>query len=152
LYPSLALHAQVLLASGHRAEAIRLADELLALINANRTGFMSYWAIPLAIVLTELDRVRDLEAAIESRRVTTRWMEAARAYGQGAHAESADILEDMGALAVAAYARMKGAESLVREGRRAEADAQLQQALAFYRSVGATAYIREAEGLFAASA
>jgi hypothetical protein len=40
----------------------------------------------------------------------------------------------------------------VAEGRRAEADAQLEQALAFYRSVGATRYIREAEALLAVSA
>src|SRR5436190_6986318 len=33
-------------------------------------------------------------------------------------------------------------------GRRPEADAQLQPALALYRSVGATAHIREAESLF----
>jgi hypothetical protein len=40
----------------------------------------------------------------------------------------------------------------VAAGRRAEADTQLQQALGFYSSVGATRYIREAEALFAASA
>ena len=38
------------------------------------------------------------------------------------------------------------------QGRRAEADEQLQQALAFYRSVGATRYVRECEALLAASA
>jgi hypothetical protein len=44
--------------------------------------------------------------------------------------------------------------SSVRRGpnRRAEADAELQRALAFYRSVGATRHIREAEGLLATSA
>jgi hypothetical protein len=51
-----------------------------------------------------------------------------------------------------AFLRLRAAEALVEAGRRAEADAQLQRALAFYRSVGATAYIRAAEGMFAASA
>ncbi len=37
-------------------------------------------------------------------------------------------------------------------GRRAEADEQLQQALDFYRSVGATQYVRECEALLAVSA
>jgi hypothetical protein len=37
-------------------------------------------------------------------------------------------------------------------GRRGMADAQLQRALAFWRSVAATAYIREAEALLAATA
>ena len=41
---------------------------------------------------------------------------------------------------------------LVAEGRRAEADIQLQKALASYRSVGATRYIREGEALLAATA
>ena len=39
------------------------------------------------------------------------------------------------------------AEQLVAEGRHAEADAQLERALAFWRSVGATRYIRQAEAL-----
>ena len=35
------------------------------------------------------------------------------------------------------------------EGRRAEADAELKRSLAFWRSVGATAYVREGEALLA---
>ena len=48
--------------------------------------------------------------------------------------------------------RLRAAELLVADGRRAEADVQLQKALAFYRSVGATRYIREGEALLAATA
>jgi len=51
-----------------------------------------------------------------------------------------------------AYARLRAAEQLVAEGRQAEADAQLEKALAFFRSVGATRYIREAEALLAPAA
>jgi hypothetical protein len=47
---------------------------------------------------------------------------------------------------------MHAAAQLVAEGRRAEADEQLRRALAFYRSVGATRYVREGEALLAASA
>jgi predicted negative regulator of RcsB-dependent stress response len=108
--------------------------------------------MPLAVTLTELDRVRDLDAVIASRRAVTRWMEAAQAYGRHAFVDAAEVLEDMGAPAVGAFARLRAAEALVQEGRRAEADAQLQATLSFYRSVDATAYISEAEGLFAASA
>ena len=50
-----------------------------------------------------------------------------------------------------ASARLCAAEALVREGRRAEADVELNLALAFWRSVGATAYVREAEALLAAA-
>jgi hypothetical protein len=41
---------------------------------------------------------------------------------------------------------------LIEQDRRAEADVELQRALAFYCSVGATRYIRQAEGLLAESA
>jgi len=58
----------------------------------------------------------------------------------------------MGAARSEALARLRAAERLVRDGRRAEADEQLQRALAFYRSVGATRYVREGEALLAASA
>ena len=58
----------------------------------------------------------------------------------------------MGAGPHEAYARLRAAENLVREGRRAEADAELERALAFWRTAGATAYVREGEALLAASA
>jgi class 3 adenylate cyclase/tetratricopeptide (TPR) repeat protein len=152
LFPALALHAHVLLATGRREEAARFIDELLGLMESRRTGFISYWAMPLAFVLTELGRTSDLKTLFGGARVRTRWVDAAEAYGRGALVESADLLAAMGAVAVEAFVRLRAAESLVEAARRAEADAQLQQALAFFRSVGATAYIREAESLFAASA
>jgi hypothetical protein len=62
------------------------------------------------------------------------------------------VFYEIGQLDDEADARLRAAEKHVREGRRADADAQLQKALAFYRSVGATAYVREAESLLAASA
>jgi hypothetical protein len=40
----------------------------------------------------------------------------------------------------------------VEEGRRAEADVELQRSLAFWREMGATRYVREGEALLAASA
>jgi hypothetical protein len=62
------------------------------------------------------------------------------------------MLDEIGAATQAAFLRLRAAEQLVHEGRRAEADDQLSRALAFYRSVGATRYIREGEALLAASA
>jgi hypothetical protein len=51
-----------------------------------------------------------------------------------------------------AEARLRAAEQLLAEGRRAAADEQLRLAIAFWRSVGATLFIREAEQLLAATA
>jgi hypothetical protein len=50
-----------------------------------------------------------------------------------------------------AVVRLQAAQRLVEAGRRAEADAYLQPALAFFRSVRATRYVREAEALLAAA-
>jgi hypothetical protein len=47
---------------------------------------------------------------------------------------------------------LRAAGKLVAAGRRVEADEQLGRALAFFRSVGATRYIREGEALLAATA
>ena len=58
----------------------------------------------------------------------------------------------MGSRPDEAFVRLSAAEAIAAAGRRPEANVQLERALAFYRSVGATAYVREAEALFAASA
>ena len=65
---------------------------------------------------------------------------------------AADVLAEIGAPPSEAFFRLRAAEALVAEGRRAEADEQLRPALAFYRGVGATRYVREGEALLAASA
>ena len=49
-----------------------------------------------------------------------------------------------------AYTRLRAAETLIADNRRTEADEQLEKALAFFRSVGATRYVREAEALLSA--
>jgi class 3 adenylate cyclase/tetratricopeptide (TPR) repeat protein len=152
LFPSLVYQSYVLLATGRRAEAVPLVDELLGRLQSSRTSLVSYWAMPLAVVLTALGRPSEMEAIAQNATISIRWLDAARAYAAGAFEESADILADIGAIPDEAFVRLRAAEALIEAGRRPEADAQLQQALAFYRSVGATRYIREAESLFAASA
>jgi hypothetical protein len=80
------------------------------------------------------------------------WARAGIAYARGNLEESADILHVSGAVAEEMYDRLELGRRLVEQGRRQDADVQLQRALAFYRGVGATRYIREAESLFAESA
>ncbi len=48
--------------------------------------------------------------------------------------------------------RLIAGQEYAAEGRRAEAEAELAAALAFYRSVGATRYVRRGEALLAQSA
>ena len=47
--------------------------------------------------------------------------------------------------------RLRAAESFAAQGKRREADEQLDRALTFFRSVGATRYVREGEALLAAA-
>jgi hypothetical protein len=89
------------------------------------------------------------DAAREERKVVTVFF--ADLVGFTSRSDQLDP-EDVRGMFSPYYARLRGAEALVAAGRRADADEQLQRALAFYRSVGATAYIREAEALFAATA
>ncbi len=99
----------------------------------------------------------ELECSAELRQrfeeaTPTRWTEAALAELRGDFAAAAAVYDEMGVRYSEALARSRAAEQLVAEGRRAEADEQLQRSLAFWRSVGATRYIREGEALLAMTA
>jgi class 3 adenylate cyclase/tetratricopeptide (TPR) repeat protein len=152
LLPALAFHAHLVFATAQREEAVALVDELLERMPSKESALRSHWTLPLAFVLTAVGRTDDFDRVASSAPISTRWLEAASAFAHGRFDEAAGVLAEIGAVADEALLRLRAAEALVAVGRRAEADAQLQQALAFYRSVGATGYIREAEGLFAASA
>lgn len=77
---------------------------------------------------------------------------AAAAVLAGDFGRAADIAAENAWRPDAAELRLRSAEALVAEGRRAEADVQLAEALAFFRSVGATRIVRRAEALLAATA
>jgi tetratricopeptide (TPR) repeat protein len=64
-------------------------------------------------------------------------------------AEAADLLAEIGYTAFEADARRRAAATLVERGRYEEAKEQIDRALSFYRSVGATRHIREVEALLA---
>ncbi len=103
------------------------------------------WAVePLGL----LERARPgLEAAFGGP-----WKEAAISVLDGDYLRAAELFDEIGAVPHAATARMKAARVLIEAGRRAEGDGYLQAALSFWRSVGATRYVREGEELLAASA
>jgi len=105
------------------------------------------WAlVDLALVADELGCAEELAELVEDV-AQTRWIAATRALLRNDFAEAADTLGEIGSAELEALARLRAAERLVADGRRAEADEQLQLALAFWRSVGAKRYIREAEAL-----
>jgi len=142
LRPALGGQLRVAADLGRTAEARLVAQELLSLDGG---------AVVLALVADDLE-LHDEVAALIANKPETPWTLAAAAILAGALEQAAEILEEIGDRPDEAEVRLRAAAALVAAGRRAEADAQLAKALAFYRSVGATRFIREGEALLAATA
>ena len=106
------------------------------------------WMPDAAIALTQMGREAEFLAAPQPSDPSW-WRQATDALLSGDPLRAAEIYSDIGSRPDEAYARLRAAEALIREGRRAEADVQLEHALAFWRSVGATAFLREGEALLA---
>ena len=129
---------------GRLEEARATAGELVTLLTV---GSPLLGAVELAWVAEMLglaERLRPVFAADET--LAEVWRRPYEAVLDGDYAGAAELFEAIGCGAKG-FARLKAAEKLVAEGRRAEADAQLEKALAFFRSVGATRYIAQAEAL-----
>jgi hypothetical protein len=153
LLPALSFHARTLLATGRVREASASVDELLAGVAARGVpATVAYWSEQLAIVLQALGRGAELIESAASVAMPTPWLQAATAMAAGEFEQAADRFAEIGSLPDEAYARLRGAEQLLNAGHRADGHGQLEQALGFYRQVRATAYLREAEALVAASA
>jgi tetratricopeptide (TPR) repeat protein len=143
--------AQVFFECGDRVRAGALASEFLdELTPMKMSGAMD--ALPnLAFVLLALGRSREFDA-VPPPVFDNPWMESASAVAAGDLGHAADVFAEMGAVSSEARARLLLAAALLQQRRRSEADVELQHALTFYRSVGATRYIREGEALRAESA
>jgi tetratricopeptide (TPR) repeat protein len=153
LWPSLAVNA-LTLAGRDPDQAAGLIDELLS--DWEGRGWpisaLSEWSPSGAVVVVSTGRGERFLDGAERLVDRSPWLRAAVAYVAGDPSSAADVYRELGALPEEARARLRAAELLVREGRRAEADVELERALAFWRTAGATAYIREGEALLAASA
>jgi class 3 adenylate cyclase len=153
LLPALAFHARALLANGHLERAGAQADQLL--VDLAERGMLATnpdWSGQLAIVLQPLGRGAELVALAVTVAMPTPWLQAATAIARGHFNRAADIYAAIGSLPDEAYVHLRAAEQQLSTGRAAEAKAQLQQAIAFYRQVAATSYLRQADELAAASA
>jgi len=153
LYPSLAFRARALLAAGREQEAGTEANKLLAMLA--RLGVLPTapdWSGDLAVVLQALGRGLELVEFLADAKTPTGWFEAASALATGAFQRAADHYDQIQARPDAAFARLQAATQLVGAGRRAKANEQLSRALGFYRQVGATGYLGQADPLAAASA
>jgi len=138
---------------GDRLRVAEIADELLQAVGSGSDLGWSVVVSPeLAWLARAVGREDEFRALLAREQNYTRWLDAAEAIVEGDLRRAADVLGECGARPIEALCRLRAAESLVGEGRRAEADEQLRAGLAFYRGVGATRYVREGEALMAASA
>jgi len=147
LGPALLARACALAAAGRQAETDAMLAELF-----REHDVSIHWLHRLPMFLVEHGRSEEFLAATADSRPVRPWLEAGRAIAAGDLVRGADVYAEMGVRGAEATARLLAAEMLVAEGRRAEADAQLTSALAFFRRVRATAYIGRGEALLAASA
>jgi hypothetical protein len=152
MWPAHAFGARAFAATD-RGRAERLASELLAEWEEQDLAVNgeSAWLSDISAALVALGTDGELATLVARSQVKTPWRKAAAAYVAGDFQGAADEYSAIGALPEEADARLLAAEALVREGRRAEADAELKRSLAFWRSVGADAYVRQGEALLAAA-
>jgi class 3 adenylate cyclase len=150
LCQGLALRARVLAETGAPAEAEAIVGEALG--EAAAAGVVaSFWIADLAEAVCELERRDSLSEPAPGRRTPTRWLAAARHAVAGAHGAAADEYAAIGARPEEARSRLRASAELTESGDRTGAQAELDSALAFYREVGADAYVHAGESLLAAA-
>jgi class 3 adenylate cyclase/tetratricopeptide (TPR) repeat protein len=147
LAPSFAWAARIYTELGRDEEARPLADELLRALEGKWVGRI----IDLTWVAERLGCSGELRHLIE-RMPDVPWRRGYLAILDHDFEEAADTFAEIGAVEYEAEARLRAAEKLFAAGSRVEGDEQLHRALAFWRSVGATRYIRQCESLLAESA
>jgi tetratricopeptide (TPR) repeat protein len=141
LNPALTFAARALLAAGRPDRAAQLVDGLLDSIGH---GLLKPdLGIDLGVDLVELGR----PAAVLDGALPSRWLDAAKAFVAGDPRQAAKVYAKIGSRPDEAYAHLEAARRLSADGRAAEARAEAQAALDFYREVGAAAYVEEGERL-----
>jgi tetratricopeptide (TPR) repeat protein len=148
LQPALACAVRTDLVVGNVDSARVHARELLSHLDR---GVTTFGLLRLALA-AEVLGVRDEVSRVLPKLPERPSVRAAAATLEGDFVHAAEISAEDGWRVEEAELRLAAAAALIAQGRRAEADVQLQQALAFYRSVGATRFIREGEALLAATA
>jgi class 3 adenylate cyclase/tetratricopeptide (TPR) repeat protein len=152
LHPALAERARILFVSGRRPEARVAIEELLEVVAATGADLnMASWFVSAALVLGAEGRGAELVELARSAPQTP-WIEAGKAIAVGDFVAAADGLAAIGSRPEDAFARLFAGHKLWEEGRRDEAEAQLELALNLYRKVEATAYVDQTEALIRSTA
>jgi class 3 adenylate cyclase/tetratricopeptide (TPR) repeat protein len=145
VHPNLGFSARVHAVAGERAAAEALAEEVLA-----TAPMIGIYATELAWAMRELGRgdefVERAFAPQSSEHGPAPWRAAALAVAAGDLERAASLYDEIGARSHWAYARLAAAEE------RGIGGAELERALAFFRDMGATAYLERGEALLAKTA
>ena len=150
-HTALAVHCYVAWIAGDDDTARSSAAELLDLIAKRGTQQLSMSLPILGDCVCELELEEAFAEALAAIRKSTLWVDAARAQVEGDAGAAAEIYARIGSRPDEARAHLRAAHQLARCGKR-DAEAHGRKALDFYRSVGATRYVREAEKLLPATA
>ncbi len=145
---SLELSFPLLIGEGRLEEANHLLDELYAAVYADHFNY----ALDGALAMADLGREEALRSAVDRSHVGEPWRLVIDSLVQGDYVTAADRYADLGARTYEADSRFRAAKRLLDSGDHTAATEQLRRALAFYRSVGATRYLRDGEALLRASA
>jgi hypothetical protein len=150
LNPALAVSAYVLAATGQAERGQRMLAELFAAGTADLGSHSE--SLTDGVLAAEILGRRDEARRWIGDRRDSPWFAVAHALADQEFARAAEALDSMGAARSAALARLRAAQELGKTARPAEVDDHLRHALGFFRSVGATRFIREGVALLAASA
>jgi tetratricopeptide (TPR) repeat protein len=147
LAPVLTTQALCLQRAGRTADAELIVRELLATTMGHTHHVGRSFLIHLAITAHELGLSAAFVELADNAPARTPWLEAGLHIARDDWIRAADVFATIGALPETAYARLQAGRQLRERHVRADAEIQLEQALSFFRRVGATAYVREAEEL-----
>jgi class 3 adenylate cyclase len=146
LYFALAFAARAEAFAGSPNSGAALAEELLALWSADVDAYpASAWCVDLGVALDGLGQGSALVRVARTVKAPTEWLDAVVALLSDDLPAAAERFDRIGSLPDQALARLRAAQALLAAGRAREGREQLSRAVAFYRRVDATAYLREAE-------
>ena len=147
MVPALVRNAWANLRVGRVSDARSAFAE--AIPHLRRNPFARPWTLPeVALELGETAATREILAGLPP----SPGYKAMVAVLDGDFEEASELYAGAGILLFEAEARLRAAEQLLTAGRRAEGEVELEKALTFYRSVGATLFIQRGEALLAKSA
>ena len=151
LWPSLICLAMVARRQGRQAEHdVALSEVLGDIAASDSVGDPQEWHVELMLELDAAGREHDARSLAE-RIPEGAWRAVCFATMERRYTDAADVLASIGVEHLQAQLRLLAAQRLAADGRRAEAWAELERARAFWTSVGATAYLREADDVLAAA-